>query len=91
MRHDGRKALTQLKKLPILEVASRLGIQPIKRKRARCPFPNHDDLNPSFVFYPETNTCWCFGCSRGGSVIDLVAISQGCSVAAAILLVTSKL
>ena len=84
MGYKRRSDLNQIKRLPLLEVAARLGIRPTKRNSARCPFPGHNDLNPSFVLYPKTNTCWCFACSRGGSVIDLVAISQGCSVADAI-------
>lgn len=39
--------------------------------KARCPFPGHEDRNPSFVIYPESNTGYCFGCQRGGDVIKL--------------------
>lgn len=36
-----------------------------------CPL--HDDRSPSFVIYPETNSCWCFGCQQGG---DSIAITR---------------
>jgi DNA primase len=76
--------LEALRQIPIRDVAVRLGI-PIRRSNSlRCPFPNHTDRNPSFWFFPGTNSCRCFGCGRGGSVIDLVAISQGWSIREAI-------
>ena len=36
----------------------------------RCPLPDHDDNDPSFYIYP-TGRWWCYGCGRGGDVIDL--------------------
>ena len=35
-----------------------------------CPLPDHDDRNPSFHIYPP-GQWWCYGCGRGGDVIDL--------------------
>ena len=43
------------------------------RTVARCPLPGHDDRSPSFTVYLETNSWWCFGCLRGGDVVDLAA------------------
>lgn len=39
----------------------------------RCPLPDHEDRTPSFYIYPgETGgRWWCYGCSRGGDVVDL--------------------
>lgn len=35
----------------------------------RCPLPTHEDKDPSFYIYPDG---WhCYGCGRGGDVIDL--------------------
>ncbi len=34
-----------------------------------CPL--HDEDTPSFRFYEETNTFYCFGCRAGGDVITL--------------------
>ena len=38
--------------------------------RARCPF--HDDRNPSFVVYPQTQTFCCFGCREHGDVLSFL-------------------
>lgn len=35
----------------------------------RCPFPGHDDRTPSFHVHPDR--AWCFGCNRGGDLIDV--------------------
>jgi DNA primase len=36
----------------------------------RCPLPDHDDHDPSFYIYAP-GRWWCYGCNRGGDVIDL--------------------
>ena len=36
-----------------------------------CPLPGHSDSTPSFYVYPETRSWYCFGCAKGGDVIDL--------------------
>ena len=38
--------------------------------RARCPF--HDDRNPSFVVYPQTQSFYCFGCREHGDVLSFL-------------------
>ena len=35
-----------------------------------CPL--HPDKNPSFVWYKNSNTWWCFGCSQGGDIIEFI-------------------
>jgi DNA primase len=39
----------------------------------RCPLPDHEDRTPSFYIYPGEigGRWWCYGCSRGGDVIDM--------------------
>lgn len=37
----------------------------------RCPLPGHEDRTPSFSVDPQKNVWHCFGCLRGGDVIDL--------------------
>ena len=37
-----------------------------------CPLPGHDERTPSFKAYDSPDRGWyCFGCNRGGSIIDL--------------------
>jgi hypothetical protein len=36
----------------------------------RCPLPDHEDRTASFYIYPP-GRWWCYGCSRGGDVVDL--------------------
>jgi DNA primase len=46
----------------------------------RCPFPDHDDGNPSFSVNRETGAWLCFGCRRkGGDAIALVRQLDGLS------------
>jgi len=42
---------------------------------ALCPF--HEETRPSFTIFPETQRWWCFGCRRGGDVIELVRLLEG--------------
>ena len=44
----------------------------------RCPYPDHEDLHPSAMLYVPEGRFWCFGCNRGGDVIDLVMAMRGC-------------
>jgi hypothetical protein len=65
----------------IQELKSRIGIADVvgryipvswngERGLARCPF--HDDQNPSFVIYPQTESFHCFGCRVHGDVITFL-------------------
>lgn len=38
-----------------------------------CPLPDHNDRTPSMAIYEVTNSFNCFGCSKGGTIIDFVA------------------
>lgn len=49
-----------------------------QRFRSACPFPDHDDSTPSFVIYPDERG-YCFGCHKGGDIIDLTRIYFGIS------------
>jgi len=42
----------------------------INGDKARCPFPDHEDKEPSFKLYE--NDFFCFGCNRGGTAIDYI-------------------
>ncbi|MCQ2223947.1 MAG: CHC2 zinc finger domain-containing protein, partial [Bacteroidaceae bacterium] len=61
--------IQQLRSLPILNVAERLGLEVDSHRRCLCPF--HDERTPSLVLYPSSNTFFCFACQHHGNVIDL--------------------
>lgn len=45
-----------------------------------CPFKTHNggrENTPSFLFYPDTNSFWCFGCKVGTRPCDFVAQMEG--------------
>lgn len=39
---------------------------------ANCPFRDHSDNTPSFVLYPSTDSFYCWGCHRGGDVVQFL-------------------
>ncbi|KZK81776.1 DNA primase [Pseudovibrio sp. W64] len=47
----------------------------------KCPFPDHDDRNASFVFDPVSNSfrCYSTACGRSGSIIDWMMEFEGFS------------
>jgi DNA primase len=60
--------------VPIEEVARRYtDLEPFGGEAwfmGRCALPDHEDRNPSFYIYPP-GRWWCYGCNRGGDVVDL--------------------
>lgn len=59
--------------LPISKaMATVSGVDPAGKKKIHCPFPDHDDKNPSFGIYDKNRKFKCHGCGRGGSVIDFL-------------------
>ena len=55
----------------------------LENNKARCPFPDHEDNNPSFTVYPPDGF-YCFGCNRGGTAIDYIMHRDGVSAGEAI-------
>lgn len=40
------------------------------RYRGFCPF--HEETKPSFTVYADTQSFYCYGCGKGGDVIDFL-------------------
>lgn len=54
-----------------------------------CPF--HGEKAPSLKIYPDTGGWHCFGCGRGGSVIDFVMEHESCDFRAAVTAIDNAL
>lgn len=69
-------SMDPLKKIaPRTYIEALCGEVPDARGWMCCPLPDHDDTSPSFQVLA---THWrCFGCNRGGSVIDFAAALWG--------------
>jgi len=53
----------------LTEVAGELDVG--RDNKIRCPLPNHDDSTPSFFFDDAKKVFKCFGCQKGGTVVEL--------------------
>jgi len=45
-----------------------------------CPFPDHEDTNPSFSINLRNGNFICFGCGQKGDFYDLLSVLDGVSV-----------
>lgn len=53
-----------------------------------CPL--HNEKHPSFYIYPETNSCWCYGCNQGGNAINFIRLLHGYSFKEAVQCLIGK-
>lgn len=53
-----------------------------------CPF--HSERTPSFVVYPETQSFYCFGCQKGGDIINFIQDIEHLSYPEAVKLLADK-
>ena len=61
----------------------------VENNKARCPFPDHQDANPSFTIYPP-DSFYCFGCKRGGTAIDYIMHRDNVTTGEAIRILCEK-
>lgn len=62
-----------------------LGLYGYKAKHGFMCCPFHGEKKPSLKIYRETGGWHCFGCGRGGSVIDFVMEQEGCDFRTAVV------
>lgn len=77
--------IEELKKIPIETVLPQGLIKEYSqnnRTKYKCPL--HNEKTASFVIYKDTNSFHCFGCGKGGSIIDLVMYLEKIPLAEAI-------
>lgn len=60
------------------EVLALYGLQANRAGFLHCPF-HSGDRSPSLKVYPEQNSWHCFGCNKGGTVLDFVMEFERCS------------
>ena len=61
-------------RLSMRDVAARLGFEPNRAGYIRCPL--HGDSDPSLKLYDDDRGWYCFGCQKGGDVIDFIGAVQ---------------
>lgn len=85
-RHRRRLPVERARRVPIREVARRLGMGEMEGKwgepRVLCPF--HDDHNPSLRLNTADGLYYCDVCARGGDSIDLWRRVRGVGFADAV-------
>ena len=70
------------------QVARRYGFEPNRAGFIRCPF-HEGDRTASLKLYPGHRGFHCFGCNRGGSVIDFVMELYGINFSQALVRLNS--
>lgn len=68
--------VTRAKEYPITNLLA------FKRGKRLCPY--HNENTPSFTYYPDTNTTYCFGCSKVADSIDIYMQLHNCSFTEAV-------
>lgn len=79
------------KRIDLLSLAKEYGIE-LKRHgkvyQGLCPF--HSESHPSFTIYPNTNSCYCFGCGKGGTIFDFVMLKESVDFKQALEILAKK-
>ncbi|CQR71366.1 DNA primase [Sporomusa ovata DSM 2662] len=70
----------QLKRIPILQIFDSYVGGKLrhhgKKAVAACPWHGRDS-SPSLTLYVDRNNWYCYGCQKGGTVIDMVMVALG--------------
>ena len=64
--------------IDLVEIANRYtGLVNAGKHRMKGLCPLHKETNPSFYIYSDSQRWHCFGCNKGGDVLDLVQEMEG--------------
>lgn len=69
-------AITRAKEYPMTNL--------IEFKSNKCICPFHSDRHPSFYYFPETNTAYCFSCNKLADSIEIYKHQNNCSFSKAV-------
>lgn len=70
-------------RVPMADLCGRIGLEVNRQGYARCPF--HGEKVGSLRVYPGDGGWHCFGCHKGGDVIDFVREYHGLTYAQALV------
>ena len=66
-----------------ITIAKHYGVRlDAQNRKVICPFSKHKngrESTASFLFYPDTNSFWCFGCKTGTGCTDFVSNMENIS------------
>ena len=48
--------------------------------RTLCPFKDHNEKTPSFSYNPQEDRFYCFGCQRGGKIVQFISYMENLPV-----------
>ena len=78
-----QELINRANSIPLIKVLRHYSIRldPYNRKTT-CPFKSHKggrESTPSFYFYPDTNSFYCFGCKAKSRPCDFIAGMDNCT------------
>ncbi len=81
-----QELINRANSVPMAKVFKHYNIRiDIHNRKTTCPFKNHKggrESTPSFYYYPDTNSFFCFGCRVGGQNahgVNFIAEKDGCT------------
>ena len=75
MKHLSKEIINKALEYDIIKLIESKGITLVKHGaeyKTNCPFPDHEDKNPSFFVNPNKQLYKCFGCNRSGNAINFL-------------------
>ena len=80
MKHLSKEIINKALEYDLVKLIESKGITLTKHGaefKTNCPFPDHEDKNPSFFVNPKKKLYKCFGCNRSGNAINFLVDYSG--------------
>ncbi len=78
-----QELISKANTVPIIKLFRHYGVRlDAHNKKTTCPLKSHKggrERTPSFYYYPDTNSFYCFGCKAGAHTCDFVAEMDRCT------------